>query len=799
MSNNEVKIMPLLPLRGMVVFPYMILNFDVGRDRSNEALQAAVENDNLIFLTTQMDITIDEPNIEDIHKVGTISKIKKIEKMPGGIVRVLIEGQKRAFVRETLAEKPYFKVVVEELEDINEGHKIIEEQAFMRKLQKTFEEYFNYNQHISADAFLTVMSCNTASKLADTIAAIIVFPYDVKQEILECVNIYDRIEHLIVALQNEMQILKIGNDISNKVRTQIDQNQKEYYLREQLKVIQEELGDKGGVAADAAEFKLRINKLKTSKETKEKLLKEVERFERMQGSSAESAVVRTYLESVLELPWNRKTREIIDLERAKEVLERDHYGLEKIKERILEYLAVRKLTNGGKGPILCLVGPPGVGKTSIVKSIAEAIGRKYVRISLGGVHDEADIRGHRKTYIGAMSGRVMTAMSQVKSKNPLMLFDEIDKMGSDYKGDPSAALLEVLDSEQNYSFRDHYIEVPFDLSDVLFITTANTLDTVSRPLLDRMEVIEVSGYTQEEKFNIAVKYLIPKQMKKNGIDDKKITITDDAVYDVINYYTREAGVRGLEREISSLCRKVAKIILTDNRRSVKITPKLVEKYLGKHRYNFELINEKDEVGIARGLAWTQVGGDTLSIEVNVMRGKGKVELTGKLGDIMKESAKAAISYIRSNSARLLVDSDFYKNYDIHIHVPEGAVPKDGPSAGITMATAVLSALIECPVRKDIAMTGEITIRGRVLAIGGLKEKVLAAYRAGIRTIIMPKDNRADIDEIPDEVRKEIKFIPVSHIDEVFKVAIIRNEKKTSIASQNINIEIKEDNHARTLN
>lgn len=767
-------VLPLLPLRGIVVYPYMTLNFDVGREKSNEALKAAMEQDKLIFLAAQRDTELDNPSINDIYRVGTIVKIKQMMNIPGGSVRVLIEGQHRAVIRETLEEEPYFKVIVQEAEDIEEEHLIIDK-AFVRQLQESFEEYFHYNSRLSPDTFLSIMASSSPAKLTDSIAAAIPFSLDIKQKLLESFDIYERIEFLIVSIQNEIQILKLEKQIAEKVKQQVDQNQKEYYLREQMKAIQEELGDRDGVGADAAAYREKINSLKAKKEVKEKLFKDVDHFERMQGSSAESTVIRNYLDSVLALPWNRKTREHFDVKQAEEILDRDHYGLEKVKDRILEYLSVRNLTKNAPGPILCLVGPPGVGKTSVVKSVAEALGRNYVRISLGGIHDEADIRGHRKTYIGAMEGRIMNGVAQARSKNPLMLLDEIDKMGADYKGDPSAALLEVLDSEQNFSFRDHYIEVPFDLSDVLFITTANTLDTVSRPLLDRMEVIEISGYTEEEKFQIARKYLIPKQLKKNGLADKHISFTDSAVHDLINYYTREAGVRNLEREIANLCRKAAKILLEKKKTEIKITPKALITYIGKHRFHFELMNETDEIGIARGLAWTQVGGDTLSIETNVMPGTGKIELTGKLGDVMKESAVTAISYIRSKSEMLGIDTSFYKTRDIHIHVPEGAVPKDGPSAGITIAVSVISALTGKKVRKDVAMTGEITLRGRVLPIGGLKEKSLAAYRAGIKTIIIPEDNRPDIDDIPEQIRDKITFVPVKTMDTVLEHALIRPE------------------------
>lgn len=769
--------MPLIALRGMVVFPHMIINFDVGREKSVKALENAMTENQLVFLTAQYDAALDEPTADDVYSVGTIAKVKQIMKMPGKIVRVLIEGMNRGKIINITDSEPYFRADVEPLIDEKIESKT-ENHAFIRQLQGVFEEYFSFDTKMNGESFTSIMSINNAGEFADIITANVDFDYPVKQSVLEKISIKERIEHLILQLKNEIEVLKVEKQLGDKVRAKLDKNQREYYLREQAKVIAEELGESEGLMAEVDEYKSKTDKIKAPKETKEKIYKEIERLSRMSSSSAESSVIRNYLDYVLDLPWNTKTKERFDIKKAEDILNEDHYGLDKVKERILEYLAVRKFTKSLNGPILCFVGPPGVGKTSIAKSIARALGRKYVRISLGGIHDEADIRGHRKTYIGAMPGRIMSAVKQAGSKNPLMLLDEIDKMGSDYKGDPSAALLEVLDAEQNSAFRDHYLEVDFDLSDVLFITTANTLDTVPAPLLDRMEVIELTSYTGEEKFNIAKKYLIPKQIKKCGMENKKITIEDDAVRDIINYYTRESGVRNLEREIGNLARKIAKTFLYEKRRSVTVTPKTLPDYLGKKRYHYDLMNENDEIGVARGLAWTQVGGDTLSIEVNVMDGTGKVELTGKLGDVMKESAMAGISYIRANSKMLKISDTFYKDKDIHIHVPEGAVPKDGPSAGITMATALVSALSGRAVRKDVAMTGEITLRGRVLPIGGLKEKSLAAYRAGIRTIIIPYDNKKDIDDIPETVRNEIKFVPVKEMDAVLKTALVKQNRKS---------------------
>ena len=767
---EELKYMPVVPMRGMVLFPHMTLNFDAARDMSIKALEVAAAENLTVFLSAQIDINTEKPTPDDIYEIGTTAIIKQVMRMPGGITRVIVQGVRRGIIEEATIEDGYMKAGVLEYEDVYADKNTLNA-AYSRRLKKTYEEYFSQNPKLSADNFMKVMTINSLGELCDVISAAVELDLEVKQELLSEFDVLERCEKLIVAMQNQLEILKIEHQLAQKVKERIDKNQKEYYLREQLRVIQDELGDGDGIKAEAKEYTEKIKKLKTAKDTKEKLLKEVDRFLKMPPSSAESSVARNYLDTVLELPWNKVSKECFDIKNAQSVLDEDHYGLEKVKERVLEYLAVRQLTSGKNGTILCLSGPPGVGKTSVAKSVARALGRKYVRISLGGIHDESDIRGHRKTYIGAMEGRIMAAVKEAKTKNPLILLDEIDKMGADYKGDPSAALLEVLDYEQNATFRDHYIEVPFDLSQVLFITTANTLDTVSRPLLDRMEIIELSGYTSNEKFHIAKDYLVKKLIKNNGLTEDKISFADNALKSIIEHYTREAGVRKLEQQIGKICRKAAKQLIETRKKSVKITEKVLEEYLGKKRYHFDMMNENDEIGIARGLAWTAVGGETLSIEVNVMSGSGKVELTGKLGDVMKESAMAAISYIRANSKELGVKDDFHKTKDIHIHVPEGAVPKDGPSAGITMATAVVSALAKKPVRNDIAMTGEITLRGRVLPIGGLKEKSLAAYRAGITDIIIPEENKPDIDDVPQEVRKRLNFIPVSSMDTVLENAL----------------------------
>lgn len=756
-------------MRGMVVFPYMTLNFDAGRDVSIKAVQDAVENSSLIFLVSQKDADTENPTIDDVHTIGTVAKIKQVMNMPNGATRVVVGGIRRGAIREVVSTTPFFRAVIEEFDEFYDEGSTIQE-AYKSRLKKAYEEYFAQSPRLSAENYMSVMSIDSMGRLCDSIAAEIDLKLEIKQELLCELDIYKRIEKLIVAIHNRLQVMQLERKISHKVKEQIDKNQKEYYLREQLKVIQDELGDKDGLGAEVKEYNDKINKIKAAKEVKDKLKKEVDRFAKMSPQSAESTVLRSYLDTVLELPWNKSTKETFEISDASKILDEDHYGLEKVKERILEYLSVRHFTNGKNGTILCLVGPPGVGKTSVSKSIARALNRKYVRVSLGGIHDEADIRGHRKTYIGAMEGRIIAAVKEAKVKNPLVLLDEVDKMGTDYKGDPSAALLEVLDYEQNGSFRDHYIEVPFDLSQVMFITTANTLDTISRPLLDRMEIIEISGYTNEEKFNIAKNYLVEKSLDKTGLTSKQITITDTALRDIITYYTREAGVRKLEGQIESLCRKAAKTLLEENKKSVRITVKNLADYLGKRRYHIELKNKSDQVGIVRGLAWTEAGGTTLSVEVNVMAGSGKVELTGKLGDVMQESAKTAISYIRSRADELDISGDFHKTKDIHIHVPEGAVPKDGPSAGITMATALVSALTDKPVRNDIAMTGEITLRGRVLPIGGLKEKSLAAYQAGISDIIIPSENKPDIDDIPSEIREKLNFIPADNMDAVLKNA-----------------------------
>jgi len=771
------QVLPILPLRGLTVFPYMTLPFDVGRTKSIKALEEAMINNQLILLVTQKDARVDSPSEEDLYKVGTISKVKQLLKLPGDTIRVLVEGISRAEIGETVQTEPFLMAeVVERIYSYEEENKT-ELEALKRKTLETFDEYVKLNNKIPADTVLAIMTIEDHGHLTDIITSNLNLKVEQKQEILDEFNPKLRLEKLLEVLFSEIDILEIGKNINAKVRKQIDKVQKEYYLREQIKAIQSELGDKEGVVGEVEEYKERLEKSNFPEEVQKKVQKELDRLLKMQSGSAEGSVIRTYLDWIFDLPWDEKTEEVIELENAQKILDEDHYGLEKVKERIVEYLAIRKLKKSLKGPILCLVGPPGVGKTSIAKSIARAINRNYVRMSLGGVKDEAEIRGHRRTYVGAMPGRIIAALKQGGSNNPLILLDEIDKMSSDFRGDPASAMLEVLDSEQNFAFRDHYMELPFNLSDVMFLTTANTLDTIPRPLLDRMEVIPISSYTEEEKINIAMKYLLPKQVEAHGLKKRNITIDEQAMRDIINHYSREAGVRNLERQIATVCRKVAKILVSTNKKSVKITTNNIEKILGTKKYRYDMANEQDEVGIATGLAWTPVGGDTLSIEVTIMEGSGKLELTGQLGDVMKESARAAISFIRSRVEQLGIDGDFHNKCDIHIHVPEGAIPKDGPSAGITLATAMVSALSGAPVKKNVAMTGEITLRGRVLPIGGLKEKVLAAHRAGIDTIIIPADNKKDLDEIPDIIRKKIRFVLAAEMGIVLSTALIKRKVK----------------------
>lgn len=770
MTNQNI-VLPAIALRGTTILPGMIVHFDVSRERSVKAIEAAMLHDQKIFLVTQIDPEVESPDLAGVYHVGTIAYIKQVVKLPQNLLRVLVEGTGRATLVKFEQEFPFIR---SEITPVDEEEMQMPEpvmEAMHRSLKELFHRYCMENGKVSKELVAQILNIDNVEELVEQIAVNIPLSYQNKQKILEALTLEERYEVLGAILGNEIEIMQIGRDLQKKVKARIDKNQREYILREQLKLIREELGE-DNTADDAEEFKKKLQELQACDEVKEKISKEIERFKNTNSNVSENAVLRGYIETMLALPWEKKSTDSDDLKEAWKVLQEGHYGLKDVKERVMEFLSVRKLTHKGKSPILCLVGPPGTGKTSIARSIAEAMHKKYVRICLGGVRDEAEIRGHRKTYVGAMPGRITAALQQAGVSNPLMLLDEIDKTSSDYKGDTSAALLEVLDPEQNSRFMDHYIEVPQDLSEVLFIATANDVQGIPRPLLDRMELIEIAGYTENEKEHIAKEHLIPKQMEENGIEKGKLTIQSAALKKIINNYTKEAGVRNLERTIGQICRKTARLIMEEDKKKVTVTSKNLSDFLGKEHFNYLMANKKDEIGISRGLAWTQVGGDTLQIEVNVMPGKGELMLTGQLGDVMKESAQAGITYIRSIASDYKVEPEFFQENDIHVHIPEGAVPKDGPSAGITMATAILSAIIKKPVRADLAMTGEITLRGRVLPIGGLKEKLLAAKYAKIKEVLVPAENKPDIQELDKEITDGLTITFVSSMKEVLNKALV---------------------------
>lgn len=774
MNEQQRIIVPLLPLRGLLVFPTMVLHLDVGREKSVQALEKAMMNDHFIFLTTQKDTSIEDPTEDDFFEMGTLTQVKQMLKLPNGTFRVLVEGLKRGKIEKFLRTDEYFEVRIQTYE--NEEVKDFEEEALMRMILDLFEQYIKMSKKVSAETFASVQDIEEPGRLADIVASYLPLKLKDKQDLLEKVNVKDRMNAIITFLNNEKEVIQLERKIGQRVKQSMERTQKEYYLREQMKAIQKELGDKEGKSSEIEILKEKIEKAGMPDHVFEAAMKELDRYEKLPGTSAESAVIRNYLDWLIALPWKTETKDDINIKRAERILNEDHYGLEKVKERVLEYLAVQQLTNSLKGPILCLVGPPGVGKTSLARSVARSLNRKFVRVSLGGVRDESEIRGHRRTYVGAMPGRIIQGMRKAGTINPVFLLDEIDKMSNDFRGDPSSAMLEVLDPEQNKNFSDHYIEETYDLSKVMFIATANDLSTIPGPLRDRMEIISIAGYTEIEKLHIAKDYLIKKQLKEHGLQKQQLQIRDDAILSIVRYFTREAGVRGLERQIAKICRKTAKIITSGEKKRVIVTNKNIEEFLGKKIFYYGQAEKEDQVGVATGLAYTAFGGDTLQIEVSLAPGKGKLVLTGKLGDVMKESAQAAFSYVRSSAEKFGIDPMFHEKYDIHIHVPEGAVPKDGPSAGVTITTALVSALTGKPVRREVGMTGEVTLRGRVLAIGGLKEKTLSAHRAGLTTIILPKDNERDLDDIPESVREELTFIPVTHVDEVLKNAIVGEKK-----------------------
>ena len=773
MEEIILERLPVIALRGLTVFPGAVLHFDVGREKSVRALDRAMNTNQRVFLVTQNDITTDDPDFDALCPVGTVAKVKQVLRLPGESIRVLIQGETRGRVNTVIKLNPYLCARIEHIPEQTHGPVTARTEAEIRMAYQQFETFMELSQKMLGDDMLKLLSSHDPGVIADIMAQDATFDYRKKTQVLCQLDPNRRLHLCNVLLHKELEVLRMEAELQEKVQNSVNKGQREYYLREQLKVIHSELGDDDEEEFDA--YESRIKALKLPQESESKLLKELERLRKQPFGSSEAAVIRTYLDTVLELPWNTRTKERIDLTAARKILDEDHFGLEKVKERILEMLAVRKLAPDMKGQILCLVGPPGVGKTSVSMSIARCLNRKLARISLGGVHDEAEIRGHRKTYVGAMPGRILAAVAQAKSSNPLLLLDEIDKLGSDYRGDPSAALLEVLDSEQNATFRDNYLEIPFDLSQCMFITTANTTDTIPRALLDRMEVIELSSYTDEEKLMIAKQHLLPKELARHGLKKSQVRVGDAAIREIIACYTRESGVRNLERELAGMCRKAAMLLTAEEApKRVTVTTANLEQFLGVRKILPDKLPEKDPVGLVNGLAWTEAGGEILEVEVNVMEGSGKLELTGNLGDVMKESVHAAVSYIRTRTREFGIADDFYKTKDIHVHFPEGAIPKDGPSAGVTVCTAIVSALTGAPVRRDIAMTGEISIRGRVLPIGGLKEKTMAALRRGIKTVIIPQDNEKDLEEIDQTVRRALQFITVEHADAVIDAAVLLN-------------------------
>ncbi|MBQ1490170.1 MAG: endopeptidase La [Eubacterium sp.] len=765
------EVLPCIPLRGVTIFPHTVVHFDIGREMSIRALERAMSSDKLLFVSTQMDENILLPTVKDMYDVGTIIRVKQMLKIQGDAVRVLVEGICRATIADVISEENYILCAISRIEEEPEEALTLKDKASLRIITEEFVEYASLTQQVTDEIVDRTLAVTNPIQMVDKIANELNVTCERKQTVLGALQLSARLKALVDLIAEENSIAVLERDLAQQVKENVDNNQKEYFLREKMKAIQTELGNEEDASTEATEWLKKLDELKLDEKIDTKVRKEIRKFERMMPSSAESSVIRNYVETILDLPWNKSSKLNINLKKAEKILEEDHYGMKKVKERVLEYLAVVHLTRAIRGPILCLVGPPGVGKTSIARSIARATNREFIRMSLGGVRDEAEIRGHRRTYIGAIPGRVINGIKDAGTNNPLFLFDEVDKIGADFKGDPADALLEVLDPEQNSTFTDHFLEVPFDLSKVMFITTANTEDTIPRPLLDRMEIIEVPGYTEEEKVKIAQRYLVPKQIKENGLKKENVNISERALHDLVNYYTRESGVRNLEREIGSLCRKVARRTLTHKHSKYSITPRNLTKYLGRHRFHYDLVDGEDRIGVTTGLAWTAVGGDTLQIETAILPGTGKLSLTGQLGDVMQESAKIGIGYIRAHASEYKIEEDFYKKYDVHLHVPEGAVPKDGPSAGVTMTTALLSALTGIPVHREVAMTGEVTLTGKVLPVGGIREKVLAAHRAGIRKVLLPKENERDLEDIPASVKKEMEFVFLSKVDDALAEAL----------------------------